>query len=254
MSEPVTLSDGEELASAALTWFRRREASAWAGRDAEESGDEVRPAASAAGVAADNRGILAPAEPVRPDSDLRNRLRIMPVNWHFRNRLVPKSDEVRTSQRLPGEQAAYTIRSITVAIDTQLRSKITRLQTRDGPNSLQVPGSSATAPSPTRDQESGCEPQLRPSVKFRRSETPPAFPRTPIATDQLVISPLTPRKICPEAACSAQFRRDPRAGAGGPKVTDQAQRATNRHDHRAARLRRPHRRRRHAADEVAVQG
>ena len=55
MSEPVTLSDGEELASAALTWFRRR-ASAWAGRDAEESGDEVQPApASAAGVAADNR-------------------------------------------------------------------------------------------------------------------------------------------------------------------------------------------------------
>lgn len=29
-------------------------------------------------------------------SDLRNRLRIMPVNWHFRNRLVPKSDEVRS--------------------------------------------------------------------------------------------------------------------------------------------------------------
>ena len=31
-----------------------------------------------------------------PASDLRNRLRIMPVNWHFRNRLVPKSDEVRS--------------------------------------------------------------------------------------------------------------------------------------------------------------
>ena len=29
-------------------------------------------------------------------SDLRNRLRIMPLNWHFRNRLVPKSDEVRS--------------------------------------------------------------------------------------------------------------------------------------------------------------
>jgi hypothetical protein len=28
--------------------------------------------------------------------DLRNRLRITPVNWHFRNRLVPKSDEVRS--------------------------------------------------------------------------------------------------------------------------------------------------------------
>ena len=39
-----------------LAGFRRR-ASAWAGRDAEESGDEVQPAApaSAAGVAADNR-------------------------------------------------------------------------------------------------------------------------------------------------------------------------------------------------------
>ena len=28
-------------------------------------------------------------------SDLRNRLRGMPVTWHFRNRLVPERDEVR---------------------------------------------------------------------------------------------------------------------------------------------------------------
>lgn len=34
--------------------------------------------------------------PTVADPDLRNRLRIMPVNWHFRNRLVPKSDEVRS--------------------------------------------------------------------------------------------------------------------------------------------------------------
>ena len=63
-------------------------------------------------------------------SDLRNRLRIMPVNWHFRQiDLFPKVMRSEAGRRRTGEQAAYTIGSITVAIDTQLRSKITRLPT-----------------------------------------------------------------------------------------------------------------------------
>jgi hypothetical protein len=30
-----------------------------------------------------------------PDSDLRNRLKDVPMTWPFRNRLVPERDEVR---------------------------------------------------------------------------------------------------------------------------------------------------------------
>ena len=72
----------------------------------------------------------------------------------------------------------------------------------------------------------GCRAQPRPAPAEPERLDPLAFARTPVATDQSVITPLAkrgrrPKRHAPHSSGGTRY-----ADGSGPKVTDQAQRAT----------------------------
>jgi hypothetical protein len=94
--------------------------------------------------------------------------------------------------------------------------------------SRRSPGVCARADAPPRCPQGGA-PRSTQAGPRRTGTTrpPPAFARTPIATDQLVITPLAkrgkrPKRHAPHSSGGTRY-----AGMSGPMVTDQAQRATN---------------------------